>query len=201
MAAAAPLFVPTVACVRRSIETLVEVRANAVTPGYLCVLEAATREGRQRDLRPRYAVFFDRFLRIAEAPQKKPYLVPFGRSGIGAALLFNRNVAGSYAPSSIRDVNPLHDVLEFAPGGSVTLREDHAEAVQGRILPRPLPFVATACFLYRDYGFSTRPGSEALLSQLDDQFGFPLDHDLLGSGVFSDDRSEFGPDDFELLEL
>jgi hypothetical protein len=138
-------------------------------------------------------------MRIADAPERKPYLVPFGRGRAGGSLLFNRNVAGSYAPSSIREVNPLHDVLEFTPSGTVTLRDDHAERVRERILPQPLPFLATACFLYRDYGFSPRPNPNLLLRQLDDHFGFPLDHDLLRSGIFADDRSDFRAADFEPL--
>jgi hypothetical protein len=201
MAKSPPFFVPTVACVRRAIAALVAVQANRVTPGYLCVLESAAQAGRLDNLQPRFGVFFERHLRVGDAPERKPYLVPFGRVETGAALLFNRNVAGSYAPSSIRDVNALHDVLEISPTGTFTLREDHLQAVHKRILRRPLPFCATACFLYRDYGFAPKPSSESLLQQLDEQFGFALDHDLLDSGVFMDDRGDFGPNDFELLSV
>jgi hypothetical protein len=194
------IFVPTIASVRRAIRELVEARANPVTPGYLCVLEAATKAGRMNDLRPRFRLFFDRYLRIAEAPEKKPYLVPFGRTGTGEALLFNQNVAGSYAPSSIRDVNPLYDVLEISAAGTYTLLGGHAEAVRERILPRALPFCATACFLYRDYGFASVPTPDDLLDQLNEDFGFALGQDLLASGVFMDDRA-FGLADFAPLSV
>jgi len=194
-------FVPSVACVRRAIDNLVGARTNPVTPGYLCVLEAAGKAGRTNELRPRFRRFFDRYLRVADAPERKPYLVPFGRTGTGEALLFNQNVAGSYAPSSIRDVNPLYDVLEISASGTYTLLKDHAEAVRERILPRPLPFCATACFLYRDYGFAPEPTPEDLLKQLEESFGFALGDDLLGSGVFMDDRANFEPTDFEPLSV
>ena len=144
MATAASVFVPTVECVRRSIEQLMAVHANAVTPGYLCVLNAATKAHRVDKLRPRFRHFFDRHFRAGEVPENKPYVVPFGRTETGDALLFNRNVAGSYAPSSMRDVNPLFDVLEIHHG-DYTLLEDHAVGVRDRILPRPLPACATAC--------------------------------------------------------
>jgi hypothetical protein len=134
---------------------------------------------------------------VADAPENKPYLVPFGRTSGGETLLFNRNVAGSYAPSSMRDVNPLFDVLEISDSGSYTLLEDHAEKARERILPRPLPFYATACFLFRDYGFAD-PRPESLLQQLNEQFGFALGGDIIESEVFADDRSNFVPGDFHM---
>lgn len=194
-----PVLVPTVACVRRAIDDLMRIRANPVTPGYLCILEAATKARRDDNLRPRFRHFFERYLRVADAPENKPYLVPFGRTEPGEALLFNRNVAGSYAPSSMRDVNPLFDVLEISAEGTYALLKGHAATVRERILPNSLPFCATACFLYRDYGFNSKPTSEALLRELTDQFGRALGGDLLGSGVFTDDSHRFEADDFEPL--
>jgi hypothetical protein len=196
MATAAPVFVPTIACVRRSIDQLMAVHANPVTPGYLCVLNAAAKTGRIEKLRPKFRLFFDRHFRAGETPENKPYVVPFGRTETGAALLFNSNVAGSYAPSSMRDVNPLFDVLEIHQG-RYTMLDDHAVAVRDRILRRPLPACATACFLYRDFGFNQRPTADDLVEQLNADFGFALGGDILASGVFADDRARVALDDFE----
>jgi hypothetical protein len=200
MASPPPIFVPTIDCVKRSIERLIAAHANPVTPGYLCLLNAASKAGRANRLKPKFRQFFDRYFRAGEAPDNKPYVVPFGRTESGEALLFNQNVAGSYAPSSMRDVNPLFDVLEIGETG-YSLLKGHAESVRERILPRPLPACATACFLYRDFGFSPRPGVQDLIKQLNADFGVALGGNILASGVFADDRKRFSPDDFEPLAL
>lgn len=198
MATETPFFVPTIECVTRSINQLMSVRASPVTPGYLCVLNAAAKARRIENLQPRFRLFFERHFRAGEAPENKPYVVPFGRTEGGGALLFNRNVAGSYAPGSIRGVNALLDVLEIQQG-RYTLLIDHAENVRDRILRKPLPACATACFLYRDFGFAPTQGPDDLVQQLNADFGFALDDDILGSGVFADDRSNFGQNDFAPL--
>jgi hypothetical protein len=194
------IFVPTIECVKRSIEGLMAVNVSAVTPGYLCVLNTAGRVGRISGLRPKFRPFFNRHFRVGEPPDKKPYIVPFGRTAGGFDLLFNSNVAGSYAPSSMRDVNPLFDVLEIDEG-RYSLFEDHAQNARDRILKRPLPVCATACFLYRDYGFAPKPSAQDLVQQLNADFGFALGGDVLASGLFVDDSDQLAPSDFEPLAM
>lgn len=192
-------FVPTVACVRRSIDAIMAAKTSPVTPGYLCVLDAAAKSKTLIGLKPKFRSFFDNYLKVASAPENKPYLVPFGRIEGGEGLLFNRNVAGSYAPSSIRDVNALHDVLTISEAGTFSLQSDHIAAARERILPYPLPFMALSCFLYRDYGFASVPTEGILSSELIAQFGFALNDNLFESGLFVNDASDFNDDDFEAI--
>jgi hypothetical protein len=162
-------------------------------------LQAATKAERIDRLRPNFRQYFERYFLVRDAPENRPYVVPFGRTSAGETLLFNRNVAGSYAPSSMRDVNPLFDVLEIDGDGTYTLLENHSDAVRARILPRPLPACGTACFLYRDYGFTPHPTGDDLIEQLNRDFGYPFNNDILTSGLFSDDRTLLLPTDFEEL--
>ena len=109
-------YLPTLPRVRQALTTLVDLHAHRSFAGYLCVLNAAGLAQRTDELRPDFRAFFDRFFRIGAAPQNKPYAVPFTKNA--KTILFNANVAGSYAPSSIRPVSPLHSVMTIAGGGT-----------------------------------------------------------------------------------
>lgn len=200
MADSEPAYVPTLQKVKASLDALVNLHAHRAMAGYLCVLNAASIENRTIDLRPDFRSFFDRFFRIGDPPSKKPYAVPFARGA--KSILFNENVAGSYAPSSLRPVNPLHSIMEIKGGGgqaSFTLRDNHIEQAKELLLPTPLPIYAFTCFMYRDFGFTVNPDPHEIETTVASDFGFALNGNLFGSGIFADDLDSISAPDFQSI--
>ena len=202
MAVSEQAYLPTLPKVKASLEALVNLGAHRALAGYLCVLNAASIENRTTELRPNFRDFFDRFFRIGDPPSKKPYAVPFARGA--KSILFNENVAGSYAPSSLRPVNPLHSLIDIKGGGSqasFTLRDNHVEQVKELLLPVPLPIYAFACFIYRDWGFTVNPDRQEIETAIQGDFGLALKNDLFGSGIFVDDLNSISAADFQMMEV
>lgn len=194
-------YLPTLPRVRQALTTLVNLHAHRSFAGYLCVLNAAGLAQRTDELRPDFRAFFDRFFRIGAAPQNKPYAVPFTKNA--KTILFNANVAGSYAPSSIRPVSPLHSVMTIAGGGTqavFALRPNHAEMAQQTMLPKPLPLNAFATFFYRDVGFTSPPTRADIEAAVMADFGFALGGDPYAGGLFTDDFSDAVESNYEQVE-
>ncbi|MBS1187846.1 MAG: hypothetical protein H6R04_1864 [Burkholderiaceae bacterium] len=139
--------------------------------GYLCLCFTATREGRERNLKPAFKAFFDRFLLVGDAPEATPYVVPFNESGSSDANVWlNGNVAGSYAVSSLRPQAPLRRVAElFGTGKSATfsLVEEHESACLEHLLfGHPVNAVALSGFLFRDHSFILTNGQTPTITDL-----------------------------------
>ncbi|HEY5176268.1 MAG TPA: hypothetical protein VII95_11960 [Terriglobales bacterium] len=135
--------------------------------------------------------------------------MPFSESrGDNWTPFFNRNVAGSYAPSSLRGVSPFLQVVTI--GGSrrratYSLVRDHAtKASQYLLFGKRLGVVSLAAVLYRDYGLEFNlPNSGGLVlefravglvSVFRDEFGFRSEIPQEKSDfakLFSDDSAEF----------
>jgi hypothetical protein len=166
-------------------------------PGYLAIKWRAAQEGASHDLRPNIKEFFDVFLKVPGGPAGKPYVVPFCEEAASEDNLWlNRNVAGSYAQSSLRrDVSPLLRVVSVSGSRRETrysLQHKHWElarthlAQEGRI-----PVVPLAALLFRDYGFEpAQPSLSDIVRIFRDTFGYataPSDAEF--SHLFSDDSS------------
>lgn len=193
-------FVPTIDCVRRSLDTITSLDTHQAAASYLGALNVATAVQRSVDLALNMTDFFDRFFRVSnDASANYPYVVIFGRN---TPYLLNRNVAGSYAPSSLRAENPFHDVIETIRSGAhvtYSLRDNHHIVVRKRALKSALPIYALACFLYRDFGFSAQPHASDIVQAIEADFGFALSDagGAIGSGVFHDDLGSYSAADFE----
>lgn len=156
--------------------------------GYLCICEASAVAGRPDKLKPAFRDFFDRFMAVGEPPQGTPYLVPFNESGsMEASAWLNANIAGSYAPSSIRHQAPLRRVVDIfgaARQATYALREGHAElCLEHLLFGEKLAPVALAGFLFRDYAFTLHDGESLEISHLIDGL-----HSILGFAVDGADR-------------
>jgi hypothetical protein len=92
--------------VARSFWRLREQKIHPNFAGYLCLKRTAARDGRTTDLRPDFKAFFDTFLRVSGGSEDRPYLKPFPSD---VKLWFNPNVAGSFAPSSLRPTSPFFE--------------------------------------------------------------------------------------------
>lgn len=86
-------------------------------------------------------------------------------------------MAGSYAPSSLRDVSPFQQVVSISGSrrrSTYSLVQDHATNAKKYLLfGKSLAVVSLAVFLYRDYGLQLKSQySDALVSVFRDEFGF-----------------------------
>jgi hypothetical protein len=149
--------------------------------GYLCICEAATLARKKEELKPAFRRFFNRFLLVGSPPHGTPYLIPFNESGgVHANVWLNSNVAGSYAPSSIRSQAPLRRVVDTfgtSKQATFTLRENHEEScLEYLLFNQPIDPLALAGFLFRDHSFSIKAeesmSTEILINSLYSLLGF-----------------------------
>ena len=146
--------------------------------GYLCVKQASIEQAPEKALKPDFKAFFERYLRMAGAPARLPYAFPFSESEPSESnKWFNRNVAGSYAPSSIRQGSPFRksvDVSGTRQKAAYTLLPSHWLMAKKYLLyGSKLRAFELAAFLYRDYAvISPSPEPSDLLTIFRAMFGY-----------------------------
>lgn len=174
-------FVLSLPFVKSCLKHLRERPAHRHFAGYLCICEASALAQRTVNLKPSFKDFFERFLLVGGAPEESPYLVPFNEAGtLDASVWMNRNIAGSYAPSSIRSQAPLRRVVDVFGAGreaAYSLKDNHEELCTTHLLSgRRIDALALAGFLFRDYSFSVPSGERLTPAVLRDalysRFGF-----------------------------
>lgn len=162
-------------------QCLSDLRARHIHPqfaGYLCLKRLSARDGGRTKLRPNFKEFFDSFLRVPGGPVGKPYVLPFTESTPSPANLWmNKNVAGSYAPSSLRPVAPFNKVVSITGRANLSrysLREEHWKfALRYLAYNEKIPVVALAVFLYRNYAVETEnPTITDIVASFKDEFGY-----------------------------
>ncbi len=147
-------FFVTAEAARAAIARLSKLKIHPHFSGYLAAVAAAAQEGKATGLKVNFKRFYDDYLLVGGAPDKKPYLQPFSTSASGPQL-FNRNVPGSYAPSSLRGVAPILSIVEFVGQGQQVrhnLKVGHEE-IAFRVLTNSerVPVTSLATFLFRDH--------------------------------------------------
>jgi hypothetical protein len=140
---------------------------------YLWLRRQSNLQGTQSAINPHWAELGG-LLRVADAPTDRPYLRPFwsGNRPDGKEWL-NSNLAGSYAPSSIR-LAP-REVIDTTAAGDFILRKDHSSrALSKLLLGNQMPVVPLACFLFREYGFISdiEPATDDLIRIFREEFGY-----------------------------
>jgi hypothetical protein len=199
-------YVLRVESVRRAIASLEHRFIHQHFAGYLAILRAK----RLRSTSPVHMSdileFHDRYLRAADAPDETPYVRPFTQ-GHGLQQM-NRNVAGSYAPSSVRENGKIGKVVSVVGQGrdaSYDVRENHAKLALSIFLQgNRAPAASLAGFIYRDYGLiMDTPSTSVVVSLFRDEFGLretvKEEKDVFDE-LFNDDSSSFGPDDLVVME-
>jgi len=167
-------YILDVDAVRESFWYLVDLPIHRLFPGYLCLRQEAGRENRLDDLDFNYNEFFDQYFEMRSG--KKPYLVPFTVDDFEETeLWFNKNVAGTYAPSSLRTTTPLLKVGEFEKDGRKSywkLFDNHAELAKEHLSSgEKVPVEPLAAFLFRDYGFEVEnPSADTLVQAFCEEF-------------------------------
>lgn len=203
-----PTYVFTKKAVLRSIEKLKENYIHEHFAGYLAILRARqVNQGlpiQSSDL----VEFHDRYLRVVGAPERSPYVRPFKSRGNKGLETFNPNVAGSYAPSSLRSGGKLIEVIRVTGRGrdaSYALHDGHALLARKHLLGGDrVPITALTAFLYRDYGFHLdEPDVTSIVRLFRSEFGLAADIDEereIFQNLFTDDTAAYTADDLEELK-
>lgn len=196
--------------VRRAIDLLANRRSHNHLPGYLALLRQRLSPGSDGMRLSDIENFHADFMRVAGAPEKKPFIQPFLSRGKGVKLL-NKNLQGSYAPKSIRPEQPLARVIKLLDhsstgekGNSVEylLVEDHADKVLSEMLAgNRILGASLAAFLFRDRQISLNDGSpDGLIAALRGFFRIgetDQDGNYIFETLFEDDSENFSESDFE----
>ncbi|MER9316363.1 hypothetical protein NKI31_12775 [Mesorhizobium sp. M0659] len=201
------IYVFSANAVRRSIDSLLKNKNHEHVPGYLALLRSQnTRVGTPSQLSDIVEVH-DRYLKVLDAAENRPYLRPFVSRGKN--IWFNDNISGSYAPSNVKaDPGPIFRVVQISGSGLNTkysLPPDHAARASEHLLKgHKLPINALAAFMYRDYGMQLDEPSIAAATNLfraefclraDD-----ADQQRTFETLFYDDAGDFSASDIELMQ-
>ena len=131
-----------------------EQKTHALFAGYLYLQRRTAQLGRLTNLQPVFLPFFKQFFEVANHPLGAPYIKVFtGQLPSAKNLWLNENVAGSYAPSSLRLGQPFRKVVDIdAEKKTYSLPSDHAaRALQHLLYGQSVRAVDLAAVLYRDY--------------------------------------------------
>lgn len=187
--------------VKDAISKLIESPVHRMFPGYLALKQQSAIHGRADDLPFPYTDFFEQYFRVPE--EEKPYFVPFTPSENPSkeALWVSTQVAGTYAPSSIRQDSPFRKVVEIEETGHNSrwrLKPDHWNLAKHHLCEgQSLSAEALAAFLYRDYAFETgEPSAFTLLEAFTDDFGYEIS-DREFTTLYHTGDTNIGADSFE----
>jgi hypothetical protein len=167
------VFVLTETVIRWGIEELLDRKVHAFFPAYLEIRRAALEAESGSAVQPDWGILGG-YLAVPGGPPKKPYFRPFWHQSRKAGQdWLNENIAGSYAPSSIRKV-PATVVLP--DGSGYALRGGHARlALKNLLYGQQLPAYPLVTFYYRNFGFTTDGPAlspDGLIDIFREDFGF-----------------------------
>ena len=158
--------------VTRALQRLRAQKTHTLFSGYLHLQQQAGIRGRLDNLQPEFLQFFERFFKVSGHPLGTPYIKPFERSPSPKNLWLNKNVAGTYAPSSLRPDQPFRKVVSINEG-TYSLFEDHALKARHHLLSEQIQVADLAVFLYRDYGIDCPyPSIQNLIDIFAYEFGY-----------------------------
>lgn len=201
------LWVFRIDAVRKAISLLLKNKNHEHVPGYLALLRSQRVRGGGSAQPNDIVDVYDRYLKVLDAGQERPYLRPF--LSRGKNIWFNDNVAGSYAPSNLKaDPGPFFRAVDVSGGGQSTkysLPADHAaRASQYLLKGHKLPVTALTAFLYRDYAFRLdAPSVASVVLLFRDEFCLRPDKAAESEAfatLFYDDAAEFTAADLQQLQ-
>jgi hypothetical protein len=146
-----PVFVLKLETVRWAIQELQDKRIHPFFLAYLHLRQQSAAQGTVDDIAPDWEELA-KYLPVEGGPPNKPYYRPFWNGGgtDPGRYWLNRNLAGSFSPSSLREVPKK--VVE-GRGSHFALRADHAQLAREHLLyDTPISALAMAAYLYRDFG-------------------------------------------------
>lgn len=166
------LNVLTLEVVKAAIEELQSLRIHEQFLAYLQVRAMGIEQKRQRDIEPNLAKLAA-LIEVPGGPEGKPFYRPFSsRQKLDATgYWLNKNIAGSYAPSSLRNASSF--MLDKSRK-AFKMPNDHARQASDLLLKgTPVPAWAFAAYLMRDLEFPSHAKSSAdLVSEFRKLFHF-----------------------------
>jgi hypothetical protein len=174
-----PVYVLSIDAVRWGIAELKRTRVHPFFLAYLHLRQRASEQGVDTGIQPEWDRLGE-YLAVRGGPPGKPFYRPVWNGNVSdpSHYWLNRNIAGSYAPSSLRTVPRM--VIDTV-GSEFSLLPDHAELAKKHLLyDGTVSAFALAAFFYRDFGFVTSepddvPGRDDLVAVLVDDFGLDID--------------------------
>lgn len=175
-------YVLTLDAVRRAITTLKPLTIHETLPVFLHLRHRANTLGRFSDLQPDWQGEPHNWLDVPGGPTNKPNFRPFTSRGLSLdSFWMNANLAGSYAPSSLRGMRAIYvnsNDEYILP--TLTNGQPDAEVIRERLFAdKTVPAWAVAAFLFRNRRFLTAsaetPGWPDLLDVFQDFFGWTSD--------------------------
>lgn len=141
--------------VAQSLNQLREQKTHTLFAGYLYLQQRASQLGRLTDLQPDFSSYFEKYFRVENHPLGAPYIKIFTeQKSSDKNLWLNQNIAGSYAPSSLRPDKPFRKVVNIE-AKKYSLPHDHAKkAFQYLLESKPIQVADLAIVLYRDFGLT-----------------------------------------------
>lgn len=143
-----------------------------------------------QQIKVNFKQFFDDFLVYGGASESRPYVVPFSSSGGLSNVFFNKNVAGSYAPSSVRQGHAFTQVVSISGNKNLvrySLIASHSTlALKHLLYGQRIPIIPLAVFIYRNYGLAGAGEAadfQLFVSEFRAEFGF---NDLNGAASFDE---------------
>jgi hypothetical protein len=176
-----PTFVLELSVIRWGIEELVGRLTHPYFPAYLTIRRIAAQQDSSVNIHPNWKDDIGQFLRVPGGPPDKPYYRPFwDQSSSADQHWLNKNLAGSWAPSSIRStVAPK--IIDINNDGGFSLKDKHWElAKKYLLLDQQMALLPLCVFLYRNFGFTTDGpsiGPHNLIQIFRADFGYRPDSD------------------------
>ncbi len=147
------VYVLTLEAVRWAIQELQSQPIHPFFLAYLHLRQRAAEQGSTEEIQPQWEQI-GQYLRVPGGPPGKPYYRPFvsTKGSDPARFWLNQNLAGSYAPSSLRSLPRKVVGIE---GNHFSLLPNHAQAAKEHLLKEiRVSAVALAAYFYRDFGFT-----------------------------------------------
>lgn len=159
--------------VKAGISALKGQRIHEHFPAYLHLRKSAVASGSLTDLRPNWKDVSD-LLRMPGGPPTKPHYRPFSSVNRKdeSGYWYNRNLAGSYAPKSMRATSAF---MLNTNGEEYELPVDHAQQALDRLLKgQKVPAWALAAYYLRNHAFIFEGdgGYDELISAFTKEFDF-----------------------------
>ena len=133
-----------------------DLQSQRIHPWFLAYLHLRQRsieQGSSDDIEPHWEELA-RYMRVSGGPPGKPFYRPLwnGKGSDPGRFWLNPNLAGSYSPSSVREL--ARKVVD-THGSHFELRPNHAEAAFKYLLNETrVSALALAAYLFRDFGFA-----------------------------------------------
>ena len=156
--------------VAQCLSRLRDQKTHTFFAGYLYLQQRASQLGQLDDLQPEFLPFFRQFFEVGNHPLGAPYIKLFTEHKASTKNLWlNENVAGSYAPRSLRPEQAFCQVVKIE-GKKYSLPPDHARrAFEHLLYKTPVQAADLAVVLYRDFGLQ---GDSLTIEQIIDIFTY-----------------------------